>query len=246
MEYREIGKTGCKVSPLGFGMMRLPLKEGGQAGNAMSIEEVDVEKTIEMVHYAIDHGINYIDTAFNYVGGNSEKIVGQALASGAEVRPFTVNTAFQYAFEADDACLAADQLGSETNLLTLDIFAHPEVTANPPDRCYHCKKVIFTTIKEAAAREGIEVLIDGTNASDDPARRPGFRAIEELGVHSPLREAGLTKDAIRNLSRKMGLVTADKPNYSCLATRVEANCPITPELLASFVQEDWRERETSV
>ena len=164
----------------------------------------------------------------------------------AEVRPFTVNTAFQYTFEADDARLAADQLGSETSLLTLDIFAHPEVTANPPDRCYHCKKVIFTTIKEAAAREGIEVLIDGTNASDDPARRPGFRAIEELGVHSPLREAGLTKDAIRDLSRKMGLVTADKPNYSCLATRVEANCPITPELLASFVQEDWRERETSV
>ena len=82
MEYREIGKTGCKVSPLGFGMMRLPLKEGGQAGNATSIEEVDVEKTIEMVHYAIDHGINYIDTAFNYVGGNSEKIVGQALAGG--------------------------------------------------------------------------------------------------------------------------------------------------------------------
>ena len=90
------------------------------------------------------------------------------------------------------------------------------------------------------------MLIDGTNASDDPARRPGFRAIEELGVRSPLREANLTKDAIRDLSRKMGLVTADKPNYSCLATRVEANCPITPELLASFVQEDWRERDTSV
>ena len=158
--------------------------------------------------------------ALAYSGGcDSVFLLACALASGAEVRPFTVNTAFQYAFEADDARLAADQLGSETSLLALDIFAHPEV---------------------------IEVLIDGTNASDDPARRPGFRAIEELGVYSPLREANLTKDAIRDLSRQMGLVTADKPNYSCLATRVEANCPITPELLASFVQEDWRERETSV
>lgn len=178
-----------------------------------------------------------------YSGGcDSVFLLACALASGTEVRPFTVNTAFQYAFEADDARLAADQLGSGTTLLTLDIFAHPEVTANPSDRCYHCKKVIFTAIEEAAAREGIEVLIDGTNASDNPARRPGFRAIEELNVRSPLREAALTKEQIRDLSRKMGLVTADKPNYSCLATRVEANCPITPELLASFVQEDWRER----
>lgn len=212
------------------------------------MQQFDLEQIAPLVPEALGRFFHeHPRVALAYSGGcDSVFLLACALASGAEVRPFMVNTAFQYAFEADDARLAADQLGSETNLLTLDIFAHPEVIANPHDRCYHCKKVIFTTIKEAAAREGIEVLIDGTNASDDPARRPGFRAIEELGVHSPLREANLAKDAIRDLSRNMGLVTADKPNYSCLATRVEANCPITPELLASFVQEDWRERETSV
>ena len=190
------------------------------------MQQLDLEQIASLVPEALGRFFReHPRVALAYSGGcDSVFLLACALASGAEVRPFTVNTAFQYAFEADDARLAAGQLGSETSLLMLDIFAHPEVVANPPDRCYHCKKVIFTAIKEAAAREGIEVLIDGTNASDDP---------------------NLTKDAIRELSHKMGLVTADKPNYSCLATRVEANHPITPELLASFVQEDWRTRETN-
>lgn len=182
--------------------------------------------------------------ALAYSGGcDSVFLLACARACGAEVHPFTVDTAFQYAFEVDDARRAADQIGTTGEVIELDIFAHPEVIANLPDRCYHCKKVIFGAIKEAAAKEDINVVIDGTNASDDPARRPGFRAIEEFGVRSPLREAGLTKEQIRELSRKMGLITADKPNYSCLATRVEPGTPITPELLESFVQEDWLERE---
>lgn len=182
--------------------------------------------------------------ALAYSGGcDSVFLLACAKACGTEAHPFTVDTAFQYAFEVDDARRAADQIGTTGEVIELDIFAHPEVIANPPDRCYHCKKVIFGAIKEAAAKEGIDVIIDGTNASDDPARRPGFRAIEEFGVRSPLREAGLTKDQIRELSRKMGLITANKPNYSCLATRVETGTLITPELLESFVQEDWLERE---
>lgn len=182
--------------------------------------------------------------ALAYSGGcDSVFLLACAQACGAEVHPFTVDTAFQYAFEVDDARRAADQIGVTGEVIELDIFAHLDVIANPPDRCYHCKKVIFGAIKEAAAKEGIDVVIDGTNASDDPARRSGFRAIEEFGVRSPLREAELTKEQIRELSRKMGLITADKPNYSCLATRVETGTLITPELLESFVQEDWLERE---
>ena len=148
------------------------------------MQQLDLEQIAPLMPEALGRFFHeHPRVALAYSGGcDSVFLLACALASGAEVRPFTVNTAFQYAFEADDARLAADQLGSETSLLALDIFAHPEVTANPPDRCYRCKKVIFTTIKEAAAREGIEVLIDGTNASDDPARRPGFRAIEELGT----------------------------------------------------------------
>lgn len=188
--------------------------------------------------------IEHPRVALAYSGGcDSVFLLACARACGAEVHPFTIDTAFQYAFEADDARLAAEQLGVRTEMIELDIFAHPEVTANPPDRCYHCKRVIFQTLFGAAREQGIEMVIDGTNATDDPARRPGFRAIEQFGVRSPLREAGLTKDRIRELSRQMGLMTADKPNYSCLATRVETGEQITPELLESFVQEDWLDRE---
>lgn len=185
--------------------------------------------------------------ALAYSGGcDSVFLLACARACGVEVHPFTIDTTFQYTFEADDACLAAAQLGIAIEVIELDIFAYPEVVANPPDRCYRCKHVIFQAIFAAANRLGIDTVIDGTNATDDPARRPGFRAIEEFGVRSPLRDAGLTKDRIRELSHKMGLITADKPSYSCLATCVEVGQQITPELLESFVQEDWLDRENGV
>ena len=82
------------------------------------------------------------------------------------------------------------------------------------------------------ARDGLSVLADGTNASDDPARRPGFRALAELQVVSPLRRAGMTKDDVRRASRSLGLFTADKPSFSCLAVHVEAGQPLTQEALA--------------
>ena len=78
------------------------------------------------------------------------------------------------------------------------------VCSNPDDRCYHCKRFIFSTVLEAMAGDGRDILLDGTNASDDPARRPGFRALAELGVVSPLREAGVTQDRVRTEERRVG------------------------------------------
>ncbi len=82
MEMRSFGKTGMKVSPLGFGVMRLPMKDGGKTVNSNTIDQVDVETSIQMIHDAIDAGINYFDTAYNYIGGSSERILGQALQGG--------------------------------------------------------------------------------------------------------------------------------------------------------------------
>lgn len=91
--------------------------------------------------------------------------------------------------------------------------------ANPPDRCYHCKKEILSRLWEVARQEGVESVLEGSNASDAEDYRPGERAVAELGVRSPLREAGLTKEEIRRLSREEGLPTWDKPAMACLATR---------------------------
>jgi TIGR00268 family protein len=95
-----------------------------------------------------------------------------------------------------------------------------DVAANPIDRCYHCKKREFAAIMEAAAARGVGIVLDGTNVDDEGDYRPGMRALAELGVRSPLREAGLGKEEIRELSRRLGLPTADKPAFACLASRV--------------------------
>jgi pyridinium-3,5-biscarboxylic acid mononucleotide sulfurtransferase len=95
-----------------------------------------------------------------------------------------------------------------------------EVAANPIDRCYHCKKREFGSIARAAKELGVGFVLDGTNVDDEGDYRPGMRAIAELCVASPLREAGLGKEEIRELSRRAGLPTWDKPAFACLASRV--------------------------
>ena len=101
------------------------------------------------------------------------------------------------------------------------------MAANPADRCYYCKRALFSRILAAAEADGFPVVLDGCNASDDEAGRPGLRALRELGVRSPLRECGMAKTAVRRLAREAGLPVWDKPSYACLATRVPVGTAIT-------------------
>jgi uncharacterized protein len=107
----------------------------------------------------------------------------------------------------------------------------PGFSDNPPDRCYYCKKELFSKIKKIADAEGLDAVFDGSNSDDLSDYRPGRRAMAELGVVSPLLEAGLTKAEIRRLSRERGLPTADKPAYACLASRFPYGEKITGEKL---------------
>ena len=151
--------------------------------------------------------------------------------AAADIKSFFVKTQFQPEFELRDAKRICDMLGIELEVVELDVLAVPAVTANPPDRCYYCKRVIFTAMAEAAAKEGYKLLLDGTNASDDAGDRPGMRALKELSVRSPLRECGLKKQEIRALAREAGLFVWDKPAYACLATRIPTGERITAETL---------------
>lgn len=170
--------------------------------------------------------------ALGFSGGvDSSFLLWAALQYGTQVRAYYVQTAFQPAFEREDALRLARSLGVEPVILELDILSCEEVTANPPDRCYHCKKQIFGAIGRQALSDGYAVLLDGTNASDDASDRPGMRALTELSVLSPLRLCGLTKEEIRRRSREAGLFTWDKPAYACLATRTPAGEHITAQLL---------------
>lgn len=160
-------------------------------------------------------------------GVDSALLVWAAARFGKAWRAYYVQSAFQPAFELRDARQVADQCGLAMEVLEADVLSCPQIAQNPADRCYHCKKQIFSRILDQARQAGYTLLIDGTNASDDIGDRPGMRALREMAVRSPLREAGLTKAEVRRLSKEAGLPTWDKPAYACLATRIPTGTPIT-------------------
>lgn len=107
----------------------------------------------------------------------------------------------------------------------------PAYVSNPKNRCYYCKKELFTLLKDIAAQNGAAYVAEGSNADDVGDYRPGLQAVAELGVQSPLREAGMTKQEIRALSQMLGLPTWDKPSFACLASRIPYGDTITSEKL---------------
>lgn len=169
-------------------------------------------------------------------GTDSALLLYLAKQYGCDIHAFYVKTAFQPDFELEDARRLSEELHVPMTVVGKDILAVPEAAANGPDRCYHCKRAIFTALLEAAAEAGYPVLLDGTNASDDAGDRPGMRALTELGVRSPLRECGITKTEVRRLSGEAGLFTWDKPAYACLATRIPTGTAIREEQLRAVEQ----------
>ena len=162
-------------------------------------------------------------------GTDSAFLMWAAKHYGCDFKAYYVNTAFQPEFELEDARRLSEELSVPMKIVEKDILAVPEAAENGPRRCYSCKQAIFTALWEAARADGYTVLLDGTNASDDAADRPGMQALRELSVRSPLRECGITKPEIRRLSQEAGLFTWEKPAYACLATRIPAGTRIVDE-----------------
>ena len=167
-------------------------------------------------------------------GVDSSYLAWAAGKYGQSWRAYYVKAAFQPAFELRDAERVAALAGVALTVIEADVLAVPEIAANPENRCYFCKRLIFSAILERAAADGCPLVIDGTNASDEVSDRPGMRALQELSVRSPLRECGLTKSDVRERSKAAGLFTWSKPSYACLATRIPAGTAIAPEALAKI------------
>ncbi|GHT88867.1 adenine nucleotide alpha hydrolase [Spirochaetia bacterium] len=165
-----------------------------------------------------------------------------AAALGSKAIAVTVVSPMLPQSEIDCAAMVARKVGIE-HILIEESGIDDEVAANPKERCYFCKKIEFGAILDAAKKRGINTVLDGSNLDDLTDYRPGLKALEELEIFSPLRAAGLTKQDIRDLSRRFDLPTWDKPAFACLASRIPYGERIDREKLSRVEKAENRLRE---
>ena len=162
--------------------------------------------------------------ALAFSGGVDSMLLLAVLQKMSEEKPFplvalTMKTVLQDEREMSEAKQAAADLGVKSEFLSFNPFDLEAVRNNRRERCYLCKKAIFEKFVAYAKAQGLKYVLDGTNADDLKVYRPGRKALQELGIISPLAEVGLTKVNIRELSAELGLKTASKPAVPCLAPR---------------------------
>ena len=133
--------------------------------------------------------------------------------------------------EKEEAASLAHNIGLRFKIIDSNEMSNPDFVANPPERCYYCKRELYSELKPIAKAEGLKWIADGTNADDLHDFRPGRKASAEAGIRSPMLEAGLTKTEIRQLSHAKSLPTWDRPASPCLASRIPYGIPVTAETL---------------
>lgn len=150
-------------------------------------------------------------------------------ALGDNMMAATISTPYIPEWEIREAEAFASAVGVRHTVLRVPFIE--ELRTNPPDHCYTCKRTLFQRLWDWAKTQGFSHLMEGTNVDDLGDYRPGLKALTELNVESPLKDAGLTKQDIRDLSRRFDLPTWDKPSFACLLSRMEIGKPVTGETL---------------
>jgi uncharacterized protein len=178
------------------------------------------------------------DVLVAYSGGVDSTLLLQVARDTLGERAQAATIASEVIPHADleQARRTARDLGVEPLVVEVPLLDDPAFVANPPDRCYHCKRRLFDLLRQVADQRGLAHVVEGSNQDDLSDHRPGRRALAELGVRSPLLKAGLTKAEIRRLSRDRGLPTWDRPAMACLASRFPYGTPISVEALARVEQ----------
>lgn len=148
----------------------------------------------------------------------------------------TITSEIHPGWELEEAQEVARQIGGKHRILEAKALEIPGLAENPENRCYVCKKAIAQELWKIAREEGVPCVVDGGNLDDRGDYRPGRQAAMEAGIRSPLEEAGLAKDDIRQLSREMNLTTWDKPSYACLISRFPYGVFLTPEKMKKVAQ----------
>jgi uncharacterized protein len=171
--------------------------------------------------------------AVAFSGGVDSTILAKAAfdALGRDAVAFTARSEVHPEEEYGASVAIAAEIGIEQVTVTTNEMSDAAFCANPPDRCYQCKKELFGTIIEIAGARGISRVAEGSTLDDESDYRPGMKAIAELSILSPLKELGLGKSDVRAMLKTLGLPNWHKPAMACLATRIPYGSEITPEKL---------------
>ncbi len=177
------------------------------------------------------------DMAVAFSGGVDSALLLKIACDAAEktgkrVYAVTVHTRLHPVKETEEAKRICRDMGATHIILNVDELEEAGIMDNPASRCYLCKKQIFLRIKEKAAELSVHTILEGTNEDDLHVYRPGIKALKELGIISPLADAGLCKEEVRALAARYGLKTASKPSTPCLATRFPYGTRLDYEKLA--------------
>ena len=187
--------------------------------------------------YPLDHkldravaSIRQCESALIAFSGGVDSSVVAALAKlalGEAAIAVTVDNGALRDGEVEHAALIAKAIGIRHLSITLNPLTVPEVNQNTPERCYYCKKLVFSALRDLADELRLNVVVDGSNASDLEGYRPGLKALRELGIVSPL--LSLTKNEVRSLARRLGLSNAEAPSVACLLTSFPYGTAITEQ-----------------
>lgn len=176
---------------------------------------------------------NFENIAVAFSGGVDSTFLLKAAKNvlGSNAIAITINSSLVPKRENKEAADFCKNENIKHFIFEKNVFDIDEFTNNPPDRCYICKKALFSEVIKIAKNNGIKNIAEGSNINDTKDYRPGLKAIKELGIKSPFIESGLTKNEIRQLSKEMNLPTWEKPSFACLASRFAYGEEITKEKL---------------
>ncbi|PSP84535.1 ATP-dependent sacrificial sulfur transferase LarE [Halobacteriales archaeon QS_6_64_34] len=170
-----------------------------------------------------------------FSGGVDSSVVAALAhdALGEDAVACTAKSETLPAAELGDAVRVAEEIGIRHELVEFSELSNPEFVENDDQRCYHCRSMRLGAMYDRARELGIDVVCDGTNASDvGEGHRPGLRAVEELDAYSPLLEHGIEKEQVRAVAREYDLSVADKPSMACLSSRIPTGLEVTEERLS--------------
>lgn len=182
------------------------------------------------------HGMKKVAVA--YSGGVDSSLLCYAAytALKEQMTAYTIHSPVESPGELENAILFSKQVGFSHVILEYNDLANDEFVSNPADRCYFCKRNRFNYIFSRLGHDTEVVILEGSNLDDQNDYRPGFKAVQQLGVRSPLLETGLKKDEIRSIAQGFKLPIWDRPSTPCLATRIPYLTKITPEALTKVSQ----------